>query len=108
MIVSLIIYGFVSLIMIGIGVSQLKSKIPVGFYSGEKPPTAEELTDVSAWNKKHGIMWLIYGVVILLSGFIGFFMGDSVWSVIPFAAGTCFPLIFMILYHSVLVKRYKK
>jgi hypothetical protein len=94
--------------MIGIGVSQLKSKNPVGFYTGEKPPAVEELTDVSAWNKKHGMMWLIYGVVILLSWFIGFLMGDSVWAVIPFAAGACLPLIFMILYHSVLVKRYKK
>jgi hypothetical protein len=33
--------------MIGIGVSQLKSRAPVGFYTGEKPPTEEELTDVA-------------------------------------------------------------
>jgi hypothetical protein len=108
MIVSLIIYGLVSLIMIGIGVSQLKSKTPVGFYTGEEPPKAEELTDVSAWNEKHGIMWLMYGVVILLSWFISFLVGDSLWSVIPIIAGVCLPLVFMILYHSALVKRYRK
>jgi hypothetical protein len=62
MIVSLIICGFASLFMISIGVSQLKSKTPVGFYTGEKPPKAEELTDVSAWNRKHGMMWVLYGV----------------------------------------------
>jgi hypothetical protein len=108
MIVSLIIYGLVSLIMIGIGVSQLKSKTPVGFYTGEEPPKAEELTDVSAWNEKHGIMWLMYGVVILLSWFISFLVGDSLWSVIPLVTGVCLPLVFMILYHSALVKRYRK
>jgi hypothetical protein len=94
--------------MIGIGVSQLKSKIPVGFYSGEEPPKAEELTDVSAWNRKHGIMWLIYGVVILLSWFVGFLVGDSLWSVIPLVVGVCLPIVFMIFCHSALVKRYKK
>jgi hypothetical protein len=94
--------------MICIGVSQLKSKTPVGFYSGEEPPKAEELTDVSAWNKKHGIMWLMYGVVIFLSWFVGFWVGDSLWSIIPLVVGVCLPIIFMILYHSALVKRYKK
>jgi hypothetical protein len=108
MIVSLIIYGFISLFMISIGVSQLKSKTPVGFYTGEKPPKAEELTDVSAWNRKHGMMWVLYGVVILLSWFAGFLAGDSSWAAIPLVLGVCIPLIFMIFYHSALVKRYKK
>jgi hypothetical protein len=108
MIVSLIIYGFVSLMMISIGVSQFKSKTPVGFYTGEKPPKAEELTDVSAWNRKHGMMWVLYGVVILLSWFAGFLAGDSSWAAIPLVLGVCIPLIFMIFYHSALVKRYKK
>jgi hypothetical protein len=94
--------------MIGIGVSQFKSQMPVGFYSGEKPPKAEELTDVSAWNKKHGIMWLTYGMVILLSWLLGFFVNDGFWSGIFLVAGVCIPLIFMIYYHSVLVRRYKK
>jgi hypothetical protein len=108
MVVSLIIYGLVAAFMIGIGISQLKSKTPVGFYTGEKPPKAEELTDVDAWNKKHGGMWLSYGVIILLSWFIGFLVGDSLWALIPLATGVCVPLVFMVLYHSALVKRYKR
>ena len=55
-IISLVIYGLISLIMIGIGVSQIKSKDPVGFYTHEKAPRKQQITDVEAWNKKHGIM----------------------------------------------------
>ena len=63
-IITFIIFFIVAMIMIGLGIFQLKSTSPVGFYSGEKPPREEELTDVKAWNKKHGMMWLIYGIII--------------------------------------------
>ena len=45
-IITLIIYLMVAAIMIGIGISQLGSSSPVGFYSGEKPPKEDELTNV--------------------------------------------------------------
>jgi hypothetical protein len=77
MIISLIIYVFVSFIMVGIGVSQLKSRI-------------------------------VYGAVILLSWVVGFLVEESFWQGVSLIAGVCLPLIFMIMYHSALVKRYKK
>ena len=46
-IISGVIFCIVAMIMLGIGVSQLKSKEPVGFYTGEKPPKAEQLSDVN-------------------------------------------------------------
>ncbi len=106
--VMFVIYGLVAMIMIGIGVSQLKSTTPVGFYSGEKPPTKEELTDVSAWNKKHGMMWLLYGIIILITVGIGALMGDSVYTIIPLIGGILVPIILMIRYHKRLEKKYKK
>ena len=51
-IICMVIYIIVAMIMIGIGISQLKSQTPVGFYSGEQPPRENELSDVHAWNKK--------------------------------------------------------
>lgn len=65
-IIGLAIYVVVALFMVAIGIAQLKSKDPVGFYSGEEPPKAESLTDVSTWNKRHGMMWLIYGIIIFV------------------------------------------
>jgi hypothetical protein len=94
--------------MIGIGASQLKSKTPVGFYTGEKAPNVEEIADVSAWNRKHGVMWIVYGAVILLSWVVGFLVEEVFWQGFALIAGVCLPLIFMIMYHSVLVKRYKR
>lgn len=107
-IISFVIYALVAAIMIGIGITQLKSKNPVGFYSGENPPKSEELTDVEAWNKKHGMMWIIYGIIILVSFFIGSIIGDSVWVTIPLIGGLIVPVIVMIWYHNKLRDKYLK
>lgn len=105
-IICFVIYFLVALFMIGIGLSQYKSQKPVGFYSGEQPPQESELTDVISWNKKHGILWILYGIIIIISYFIGVLIGDSVWSILPMCGGTILPLIFMIRYHNKLKKKY--
>ena len=107
-IVGLFIYSFTSLFMMAIGIAQLKSQNPVGFYSGEKPPKAENLTDVHAWNKNHGLMWLIYGIVIFASYLIGNLFGDSILSVIPMMGGVIVPLPFMIWNHHRLIRKFMK
>lgn len=107
MIISGICFGVSALLMIGIGIAQLKSKSPVGFYTGETPPRADEISDVRMWNKKHGTMWFIYGVIIILTWFCGFFMGDSIWLLVPTFSGLIIPVIVMIWYHHRLVKKYK-
>lgn len=107
-IITLIIYLMVAAIMMGIGISQLRSSSPVGFYSGEKPPKEDELADVQAWNKKHGMMWLVYGIMILFSYFIGYVIGDSILCLIPFCGGLIVPVIIMIWYHHKLIRAYKR
>ncbi|MBQ1172833.1 MAG: hypothetical protein IIX48_09600 [Lachnospiraceae bacterium] len=101
-----VIYLLVVAFMAGIGISQLKSKSPVGFYSGEKPPREDELSDVKAWNKKHGLMWLFYSVIIMVSYGIGVMVGDTVWCVIPMCGGIIIPIPIMIWYHHKLMKTY--
>ncbi len=94
----------VAIIMIGIGLSQYKSKKPVGFFSGEQPPAEEELSDVLSWNKKHGIMWIIYGLMILISYVIGVRISNSDWQLLLIFGGMFIPLIFMVWYHNTLLK----
>ena len=105
-----VVYLFVATIMLGLGISQYKSKKPVGFYSGEKPPLESELTDVNAWNKKHGKMWIWYGGIIIISYLMGipFLIADSVWCVLPMCGGIIVPIPLMIRYHHKLIKEYKK
>lgn len=68
----------------------------------------EELTDVAAWNQKHGVMWVIYGIIIILYYFVGMIVGDSVWCVTPMCGGVMVPIIFMIRYHNKLSKEYMR
>lgn len=104
-----VIYLLVALVMVSIGVSQLKSKTPAAFYSGEKPLDPKELSDVSMWNRKHGMMWIIYGIIIMLSGLAGSFPAskDSLWCLIPMLGGVLVPLAVMVWYHHRLIREYK-
>ncbi|MCI5902080.1 MAG: hypothetical protein MRZ74_06105 [Blautia sp.] len=106
--IGLVIYLAVASFMTGIGISQLRSKKPVAFYSNEKPPKEEELSDVKAWNQKHGRMWVLYGFIILVSYGTGVIIGDSLWSVIPMCGGVMLPLPIMVLYHHKLLRLYRK
>lgn len=58
-----------------LGITQCRSKDPVGFWSGKKPPAREQITDVKAYNQKHGLMWIVYGVGFLLSFVCGLSFG---------------------------------
>lgn len=44
---------YFAMFMFGIGFFQRGCKKPVGFSSGEKEP---DISDITAWNKKHGNM----------------------------------------------------
>lgn len=107
-IISGVILGFCALLMIGIGVSQKKSKKPVGFYSGEEAPDEEKISDVAAWNKKHGMMWILYGVGIGLSWVCGLLLGDSILLLVPMAIFILLPIPLMIRRHKSLVRQYYK
>lgn len=107
-IISLIIICIVALIMIAIGISQIKSQDPVGFYTGQQPPKREQLTNVRQWNKKHGMMWIIWGIAIICTYFIGIFAQDSLYCAIAMAVVIFCGLILMIWYHSRLKKRFYK
>lgn len=53
-------------------------KDPVGFWSGVRPPTRDKVSDINAYNKKHGVMWIIYGAGIISAFFFGMFFGEIV------------------------------
>lgn len=107
-IISFVIFCMVALIMIGIGVSQVRSKKPVGFYTGQEPPKEDQLTDVGLWNKKHGIMWIVFGIAIIGSFLVGVFAGDTVYAAIAMCIVILAGLLLMIWYHNKLKKMYLK
>lgn len=112
-IITMFIFLITALIMVIIGVSNLKSKSPVGFYTGVKAPNEEDVTDVLTWNKKHGYMWIIYGIVIVITGIIVtmYSKDESTASTLIIllvsALGVVLPIICMMIYHSKLEKQYR-
>ena len=100
--------AFVAFIMIGIGIYQLKSDKPVGFYSGVEPPKPEELTDVRGWNVRHGAMWVIYGGVIIVTSVFAALFLSGLWCPLLMTGGVMLPIPALVLYHLYLEKRYLK
>lgn len=107
-VISGVILGLCAFIMVCIGIVQRKSEKPVGFYSGGKAPDEKELSDVKAWNRKHGAMWILYGACIAAAWVCGLLMGNSLLLLLPFSAFLLLPIPAMILYHHHLIKLYKK
>lgn len=105
-IISFVIFLLISIIMVGLGISQIKSKKPVGFYTGEKPPTKEQLSDWEGWNKKHGMMWILYGAAIMGSYIIFTFIEAEVITLIIFLSVIVGAIPVMMLYHNYLQRKY--
>lgn len=47
---SFVIYVLIALLLIAIGIGQIKSKTPVGFYTHEQAPRKQDITDIETWN----------------------------------------------------------
>ena len=104
---ALVIMAFVSLVMIAIGVYQIKSTDPVGFYTGEKPLKKEQLTDVKAYNKKHGWMWIIFGIAIMSAFLVSSLLGEIGSTVLQIGV-IVGALPVMMWYHAKLKKEYMR
>lgn len=109
MIIGLVIISIVALIMIMIGISQYRTKdVPVGFYNVIDPPKKEDITDIVQWNRKHGIIWIAYGICIELGFWAGFIMPTEKLEMIFMIGGVVIPLPFMIIRHKRLEKEYSR
>ena len=108
MIMGLAIISILAFIMVSLGVCQIMKKDgPVGFDNLIDPPKKDEITDVITWNKKHGIMWISYGICIELGFLLGYVMPIDAIKMIFMTAGIVVPLPFMFMRHKSLVKKYK-
>ena len=88
-----------------IGIVQYRSKDPVGFWSGKNPPKREQITDVQAYNRKHGLMWIVYGVGLLLCFVCGLPFGGLITGylcMIEVMGG----ILIMVAYHNKLNRVY--
>ena len=109
MIMGLVIMSFVALIMVTIGICQFfKKDEPVGFYNIIDPPKKDEISNIILWNKRHGAIWIAYGICIELGFWLGFIMPNEVLEMVFMMGGVVVPLPFMIMRHHKLEKGEKK
>lgn len=105
---NFLIYGIIAAALIIIGIFQSRSKEPVGFFGNSAPPSPKELTNVSAYNKEHGIMWILYGIAVGIAGFIGTLI-DNKWVItILIFAVICAGVGIMNLRHAKIREKYTK
>lgn len=88
-----------------LGIVQYRSKDPVGFWSGKEPPKREQITDVRAYNRKHGLMWILYGAGFIVCFVCGLPFGGLIAGYLCMieAMGG---ILAMIAYHNKLNRMY--
>ena len=69
-IIWLIIMIPVSLLVTGIGIFAWQRKKPMWFWSGSTVK-GSEISDVAAYNRANGIMWLVFSLIMWVSTVLG-------------------------------------
>ena len=87
MIIGFVIWSITSAVMLGIGIWSYRSKEPVGFFSGVKPP---EVKDTKKYNHAVAILWFVYAVLLEILGIPLLFLKQN-------SAGFVLPLIGTVL-----------
>ncbi len=75
---STIIVIALSVALIVTGWRTRSEKDPTGFYPWQDPPGRFQLTDVKGWNNFHGIMWMVYGALIIVGWGLDFLFFNHV------------------------------
>lgn len=106
LILSFIVFSLCALIMIVVGISQIKNTAPVGFWNWQKPPKRENISDLPAYNRKHGLMWILYGLGMIICFLFGMLFKDGLVFALTIITEICGGIMLMALYHKWLVKKY--
>ncbi len=104
LIVWLVVMIPLSAFFTGLGIFAWKRKKPMWFWSGS---TVEdwEITDIPAYNRANGIMWLCYSAVFWVSAFLGILNLSIAGPVL--AAGCLGGIPVLVIAYSKICKKYK-
>ena len=105
---GLISIAVCGLIITIIGITQFRSKKPVTFWTGEKCLPVEKVIDMETYNKKHGVMWILYGVGMVVAYLIGYFLKSEIAMMVALLIESCGGVILMIIFHNHLYNKYVK
>ena len=93
-----------SILFTGIGIYAWKRKEPMWFWMG-KSVSKEEITDVKAYNRANGIMWLLFSLIFWIFTIIGIF--DINWAAEIIARVMFVSIPLLIISYICIYKKYK-
>jgi len=102
---AFIIFVMVALIFVAIGISAFFAKKPMGFFANAE---MFEVTDVKAYNRAVGIMWCIYGIVMIIFGMPLLAGQNSPYALISMAGVVVETIALVVVYVLVIEKKYRK
>lgn len=107
MLVGFIVWALcgASIIALGISACYAKSARPFGFWSNVK---VFEVTDLKAYNKAVGKLFIVYGCVFILLGLPLFAGQNNAWLVLTILGGAFSSIIAMVVYVTVIEPKYRK
>lgn len=101
MILNLLFIMPTLVVFIGLGIFSIKKKTPMHFWSGTtvKP---EEISNIKAYNKANGIMWIAYGIIISTLALLTEFIGEAI-----FAFTVIFSIVALVICYYRIYNKYK-
>lgn len=106
--ISLAVCASSTFLIIGIGIAQLYRQKPVGFWSFQPPPSPGQVSDVRAYNRKHGKMWIWFGLGMLAAYGVGAIAPNGLMAMLIIGGELIGGIVAMIVYHLHLTKKYVK
>lgn len=89
------------LVFVGIGIYSFKRKTPMHFWAGSTVKS-EEISDIKAYNRANGVMWIAYGLSFLLIPLLGSMVGGIVIAIL-----SPFMIVGMVLCYRCIYNKYK-
>ncbi len=105
MMLGFAIWSLVGLIIVFIGRGAWKSKTPVGFFTGTKPP---EVTDVKGYNHAVAILWFIYAGVYEILGLSFLLLQQNSLGFVPIIFGVLIATLGLILGYVRIERKFRK
>lgn len=67
-------------VFVSIGVFALNKKTPMNFWVGTTVES-EEISDIKAYNKENGIMWILYGMTYIIAAIYTLLFGTTIGAI---------------------------
>ena len=108
-IIGTLVLSIIGIFFIIFGIHQTKSTKPVSWGTTFDAPAREEnISNLKLWNLNHGMMWIIYGSLFVISSITLLHIQNILVAFLLLLGVSIIPLPIMLWYHIFLTRKYYK